>query len=145
MQNDNWNKYRSWMDESKANSIISLERAQINYEKSKKYHLEYKLMYDKNIIRQFDVVGLTTTCASRIRELLREISPPIVIFEEAALIMEAGIISTLTEYCQHVILLGDSKQLAPNVNNYELDKEKQLSLSFFERMGRMHNECLLNV
>ncbi|CAF1117204.1 unnamed protein product, partial [Didymodactylos carnosus] len=60
----------------------------------------------------------------------------IVIVEEAAEIFEAHVISSLTEKCEHLILIGDHQQLRPNPTVYRLAKTYNIDVSLFERLVR---------
>ncbi|XP_050350875.1 NFX1-type zinc finger-containing protein 1-like isoform X2 [Nymphalis io] len=82
------------------------------------------------------LVALTTTLAARRRDLLQQLRAPIVIVEEAAEVMEAHIIASLTNKCQHLILIGDHKQLRPTAAHYILARNYNLDISLFERMIR---------
>ena len=54
--------------------------------------------------------------------------------EEAAEILEAHLVTSLTESCKHLILIGDHQQLRPSTTVYELAKKYNLETSLFERM-----------
>ena len=81
-----------------------------------------------------DVIGMTTTGAAKHQHLMHQIKPKIVIVEEAAEVLEAHIISGLTSGTQHLILIGDHKQLRPKLNEYELVKNYNFDISLFERL-----------
>ena len=66
--------------------------------------------------------------------MLQAIKPAITIVEEAAEVMEAHIITSLTRGCQHLILIGDHQQLRPNPNVYNLQINYDFDVSLFERM-----------
>ncbi|MCL4127039.1 UNVERIFIED_CONTAM: hypothetical protein GTU68_001722 [Idotea baltica] len=77
---------------------------------------------------------MTTTAASQYCNILHDLAPPIVIIEEAAEILEAHVISSLSVKCQHLIMIGDHKQLRPKSNVFELSQKYNLDTSLFERM-----------
>ena len=54
--------------------------------------------------------------------------------EEAAEIFEAHVVCSMTNHCQHVILIGDHKQLRPKASVYDLGIKYNLNISLFERM-----------
>lgn len=60
------------------------------------------------------------------------------IVEEAAEVLEAHIITSLTPSVEHLVLIGDHFQLPPKVEVYELQKESgrgyNLNMSMFERL-----------
>lgn len=57
------------------------------------------------------VIGMTTTGAAKYRSVLQELGPRLVIVEEAAQVLEAHTITTLSKACQHLILIGDHQQV----------------------------------
>ena len=77
---------------------------------------------------------MTTTGAAKYHHLLKEIHPKIVIFEEAAEILEAHVVTSLASSVQQLVLIGDHKQLRPKPTCYELEKDYSLNISFFERL-----------
>jgi len=66
--------------------------------------------------------------------VLQAIRPSITIVEEAAEVLEAHIITSLTPGCQHLILIGDHQQLRPNPTVYNLQINYDFDVSLFERM-----------
>ncbi len=80
------------------------------------------------------MIAFTTTGAAKYRALLKCISPKIIVIEEAAEVLEAHIIATLNQDCQHVILIGDHQQLRPKPTVYRLAEVFNLKISLFERM-----------
>uniref|UniRef100_A0A7N6AWJ7 RZ-type domain-containing protein n=1 Tax=Anabas testudineus TaxID=64144 RepID=A0A7N6AWJ7_ANATE len=85
----------------------------------------------------FPVIGMTTTGAAKFRTLLQEVRPRLVIVEEAAEVLEAHTITTLSQACQHLILIGDHQQLRPSATVYELAKNFNLEMSMFERLVKV--------
>jgi superfamily I DNA and/or RNA helicase len=66
---------------------------------------------------------MTTTGAAKHQATLRTLRPRIVVVEEAAEVLEAHLLACLTTACEHVILIGDHKQLRPSAAVYELAKK----------------------
>mmetsp|Transcript_105373 Transcript_105373/g.250872 ORF Transcript_105373/g.250872 Transcript_105373/m.250872 type:complete len:1551 (-) Transcript_105373:107-4759(-) len=89
------------------------------------------------LLREMQVVGMTTTAVSKYQQLLKELRPEIVIVEEAAEVLEAHILTALHPRTQHVILIGDHQQLRPSTAVYRLSKQFHLDVSLFERL--IHN------
>lgn len=54
---------------------------------------------------------MTTTGAAKYRKILQQLQPHLVIVEEAAEVLEAHTITSLTKECQHLILIGDHQQV----------------------------------
>ena len=84
---------------------------------------------------------MTTTFAAKNRRILQRICPKIVLVEEAAEVLEAHIITSMTKECQHLIMIGDHQQLRPNPAVYELAKKYKLDVSLFERMVNAKIPC----
>lgn len=66
--------------------------------------------------------------------------------EEAAEVLEAHIITSLSSSCQHLILIGDHFQLRPSTAVFELSSRYHLDVSLFERLILNGIEpCILGV
>ncbi|WIA14242.1 hypothetical protein OEZ85_002778 [Tetradesmus obliquus] len=92
------------------------------------------------LLAQARVVGATTTGAALHKALLtsQTIAPKVVMIEEAAEILEAHVLTSLSPSTQHLIQIGDHKQLRPKVESYELSVQAgrghSLNVSLFERL-----------
>ena len=87
-----------------------------------------------NCIKDKKVIGMTITGASMHHQLLSKVRPAVVIVEEAAEVLEPQLIAVLGEWVQHLILIGDHKQLPPSVACHELTKRFNFDLSMMERL-----------
>ncbi len=85
-------------------------------------------------LKEANVIGLTTTGAAKHNRILSQIEAKTVIIEEAAEVLEAHVITTLTRHTQHLILIGDHKQLRPKTNDHVLARDYRLDFSLFERL-----------
>ena len=65
--------------------------------------------------------------------LAADIKPSVMIVEEAAEILEGQLVAVIPPSVQHLIMIGDHKQLKPLVHFYRL-KKHHLDLSMFERL-----------
>ncbi|KAK3095095.1 hypothetical protein FSP39_010254 [Pinctada imbricata] len=141
---DKWRLYRYWtklFSDSLKEKIKGTEQA---LERASSRHQDILMQEDKEVMRRATVIGLTTTAAARYQSVLLEIGPRIIVVEEAAEVLEGHVITNLSPECQHLILIGDHKQLKPNPTVYKLAKNYNLDLSLFERMinNNMDYECL---
>ncbi|CAL8143340.1 unnamed protein product [Orchesella dallaii] len=93
-----------------------------------------RLELDGMLLGSADVVGMTTTGAAKNQALLEIARPQIVVIEEAAEILEAHIVTSLTKDCNQLILIGDHLQLRPSTNVYQLEHKYHMNVSLFERM-----------
>lgn len=81
-------------------------------------------------------------CVTLVRTLTPKNLPllflQVVIVEEAAEVLEAHILTSLSPSVEHLVLIGDHLQLPPKVEVYELQKESgrgyNLNTSMFERL-----------
>jgi len=66
--------------------------------------------------------------------------------EEAAEVLEAHIVTSLSSSCEHLILIGDHQQLRPSTAVFELSRKYHLDVSLFERLIKNGMEpCILGV
>jgi hypothetical protein len=89
---------------------------------------------DAKIVSRKKVIGMTITGASIYHRLIQEVAPSIVLVEEAAEVLEANLLAALTPVLQHLVLIGDHKQLRPKVDTYSLRKDYNFDLSMMERL-----------
>ena len=129
-----WELYKSWVEELKHDLTEILKEYEDNFLQCCKDMQNAKRDKDIEALRQADVIGMTTTGAAKHYEVLQSIKPKIVIVEEAAEVLEGHIITSLSDECEHLILIGDHKQLKPSPTVYQLAKKYKLDLSLFERM-----------
>merc|ERR1719376_472191 len=133
-QSDRWRLYRTWRRKHEA-VLTGRKEQQLKMSEScyAKYK-ELKAQEDSEVMREATVIGMTTTGAARYQKVLGDLRPTIVIIEEAAEVLEGHIVTSLSQHCQHLILIGDHLQLRPNPTVYELARNYNLNLSLFERM-----------
>lgn len=126
--------YRYWLSCYITYMKGSIQEAEKQYDDLCKGYREVLDAEDVEIMRGADVIGMTTTGAAKYRNILQSIRPKIIIVEEAAEVLESHIVTTINSNCQHLILIGDHKQLRPTPTVYFLAKKYNLDLSLFERM-----------
>ena len=153
--------FKDFMEEEEANQIRNIHELNIqdrwrlyNFWAKKRYEYltcvnkdsfeEYNILCrelaqakqreDQIILEQSDVIGMTTTGAAKYQHILHHIKPKIVIVEEAAEVLEAHIVSALSAGTQHLILIGDHKQLRPKPNEHILAQQYKFAVSLFERL-----------
>ena len=98
------------------------------------------------ILRDQRIVGLTTTGLAKYRSLISSLKPKVMLIEEAAETLEAPVVAACVESLEHLILVGDHKQLRPHCNVGELENPPyNLNISLFERLVQNQVEfSLLN-
>lgn len=101
---------------------------------------EINLSCSLRILRSCKIVGMTTTGCAQNQELVRALSPNIVICEEAGEVLEAHLLPCITSGIQRLIQIGDHLQLRPSVTEFKLSLSARrgynLDISLFERLVR---------
>ncbi|XP_028413342.1 NFX1-type zinc finger-containing protein 1-like [Dendronephthya gigantea] len=132
--NNRWRLYRKWVREISQQHQNTIASIQDEYDRGMKELQELYNARDYELLREAHVIGMTTTGAAKYRKLLHRIKPKITIVEEAAEVLESHIVTALTGGCEHLILIGDHKQLRPKPTVFQLGLDYQLDISLFERM-----------
>ena len=90
---------------------------------------------DARYLLQARIIGCTTTGLSKYRALLHGLKPKIVMIEEAAETLEAYVTAACFDSLEHLILVGDHRQLRPSCSVKELEGHPfNLAVSLFERL-----------
>ncbi|KAK3719925.1 hypothetical protein LTR37_004048 [Vermiconidia calcicola] len=96
---------------------------------------------DEPILKKQKVIGMTTTGFSKYRGLIAALEPKIILIEEAAETLEAPVTVACVPSLQHLILVGDHKQLRPHCHvSAHQDKPFFLNVSLFERLVKNNVE-----
>lgn len=138
---DKWKLYRLWLKKYSDYLFGQIDEKLEEFEAAAKRYREALMQEDKEIMRHSTVIGMTTTGAARYQAIMQEIRPRIVVVEEAAEVLEAHIITTLSRGCEQLILIGDHQQLKPNPTVYKLATDYNLDVSLFERMVENGVQC----
>ncbi|XP_029345817.1 NFX1-type zinc finger-containing protein 1 [Acyrthosiphon pisum] len=131
---DRWLLYYNWVRLYLTKEYNSIEKMKDTTRQCRRDMNKFKSIGFLKPVQNKYVIGMTTTAAAKNRYLLKNLKCPIVIIEEAAEVLEPHIVASLSEYCEHVILIGDHKQLRPQTANRIIGKKYRLDISLFERM-----------
>ncbi|KAJ8260466.1 hypothetical protein GJAV_G00182490 [Gymnothorax javanicus] len=134
---DRWRLYRLWLQRYRTDMRTRALQSEQAYQNAADRLAEIRVRQDLCVLKEARVIGMTTTGAAKYRRALQEIQPRLVIVEEAAEVLEAHTITTLSRACQHLILIGDHQQLRPSATVYELAKNFNLEVSLFERLVKL--------
>jgi len=129
--------YKQWLLETHHQAREDLPEISRQLERNALHRAALERDKKLAVLREMEVVGMTTTAVSKYQVLLKELRPEVVIVEEAAEVLEAHILTALHPRTQHVILIGDHQQLRPSTAVYRLSKNFHLDVSLFERL--IHN------
>ena len=131
---DRYKLYMYWHAKYRKHLVNELEDKFKAYNEKCDIANRNKQRMDRYALDAADVIGMTTTGAAKYQHILHLVKPKIVIVEEAAEVLESHIVSALNAGTQHLILIGDHKQLRPNPNDYDLAVKYKLNISLFERL-----------
>ncbi|KAM7422964.1 hypothetical protein PAMA_010818 [Pampus argenteus] len=134
---DRWRLYRLWVSRYRIELRTRALESEQAYQNAVDRLADVKRHESLCLLKEATVIGMTTTGAAKFRKALQEVRPCLVIVEEAAEVLEAHTITTLSQACQHLILIGDHQQLRPSATVYELAKNFSLEMSMFERLVKM--------
>lgn len=134
---DRWRLYRLWVMRYRIELRTKALETEQAYQNAVDRLADVKRQENLHVLKKATVIGMTTTGAAKFRKALQEVRPCLVVVEEAAEVLEAHTITTLSKACQHLILIGDHQQLRPSATVYELAKNFSLEMSMFERLVNM--------
>ncbi|KAG2106489.1 hypothetical protein BD769DRAFT_1654653 [Suillus cothurnatus] len=96
----------------------------------------------RNLLRNIDIIGCTTTGAAKLATLLNSLNPRVLLVEEAGQVLEAHVLGSLVSSIEHLIMIGDPLQLRPTLNNFSLSMDSQrgrdlykFDMSLMERLS----------
>ncbi|GFR50032.1 hypothetical protein Agub_g12193 [Astrephomene gubernaculifera] len=93
---------------------------------------------DRAVLSGARVIGVTSTGAAMHKELLGAVGAGVVLVEEAGELLEAHVLTSAGSKTQHLIMIGDHKQLRPKVDCWSLAVQSgcghDLNVSLFERL-----------
>jgi helicase required for RNAi-mediated heterochromatin assembly 1 len=114
------------------NEVINLNREYQHYCQILKIS---RLESDAHIISKAKLVGMTTTGLAKYRSMIAAVGPKIVLIEEAAEALEGPVVVACMPSVEHLILVGDHKQLRGHCSDINLsDDPYYLDISMFERL-----------
>ena len=123
-----------WLLQLRTIIFADLKPAIKSFEDVNKEIKEQHRLVDLHILKSAKVVGMTTHGAASQQLLVQQLKPRIIMIEEAAEVLESHILACLSSSVQHLMLIGDDKQLQPNTSHYDLTRVFKLNVSLFERL-----------
>ncbi|KAL9528303.1 NFX1-type zinc finger-containing protein [Sphaerulina musiva] len=132
--------FNSWVVEMKDELHEKLRHAFSAYDESKERLNLIRTELKLRVLRQANIIGITTSGLARNLELLQGVDPKVLVCEEAGEVLEAHMLTAILPSIEHCILIGDHQQLRPQVQNFDLSIESHnggqyaLDVSLFERL-----------
>lgn len=140
---DRWALYFHWLHKYVASLTVYNDALGTKFRAVVREYDEIKSIEDVKVMKESLILGMTTTAAARLQTTLQALKCNIVVVEEAAEVLEAHLVASLTKHCQQLILIGDHQQLRPSTADYRMETYFKLGISLFERM--VLNKLHLNV
>ena len=134
VQRDRLRLYKFWVRELFCAQSVTLRDYYDRYEEEVNRYKAARNDADIQALQNADIIGMTTTRAAYYRHVLQQVRPKIIIVEEAAEILEAHVITVMTPFTEHLVLIGDHQQLRPKVTVNQLGTKYNLEISLFERL-----------
>ncbi|KAI6888727.1 hypothetical protein KC360_g2631 [Hortaea werneckii] len=132
--------YREWTAKAADKVREKFRTALAAYNKAKEELDNIRAETDQHVLRQANIIGITTSGLARNLDLLRRVNAKVLLCEEAGEVLESHLLTALLPSVEHAILIGDHQQLRPHVQNYDLSTESRggaqyaLDVSLFERL-----------
>ncbi|KAI7421478.1 hypothetical protein KC336_g8730 [Hortaea werneckii] len=132
--------YREWTAKAADKVREKFRTALAAYNKAKEELHNIRTETDQRVLRQANIIGITTSGLARNLDLLRRVNAKALLCEEAGEVLESHLLTALLPSVEHAILIGDHQQLRPHVQNYDLSTESRggaqyaLDVSLFERL-----------
>eukprot|EP01041_Mallomonas_annulata_P009811 gene9811-20409_t len=130
---------KEWNDDNRRPMLEEIVNIMREYETTKRTIDELRNEAKLSVLRNALVIGCTTTSAAKNKSLLADVQLNAIMIEEAAEILEAHVLTTLTPSVKALIMIGDHKQLRPKLEHYSLCKDSgkgvDFDVSLFERLA----------
>ena len=110
------------------------EELQEDYSSLCQQKFELEERYSAAAVFDRKVIAMTITGASIHSHMLASLTPKIVIVEEAAEVLEPQLMAVLGPQVQHLIMIGDHKQLPPSVQCHKLAVDYNFNTSMMQRL-----------
>ena len=108
----------------------------VEAQKAQKQNRQRTAECKASVLRKKWLIAATTTGGASALDVIRLVEPTILLVEEAAEVLESHVLACLTDSVQHLILVGDHRQLQPKVQEQAVVK-KNLQVSLMERFVRL--------
>lgn len=131
---------QEWIDRANAANFKAFTECMKAVQVAQSNHGRAMSEYIVQHIRQAKLIACTTTGAAIRGTMLQDSGVDVVICEEAGEVLESALIGSLPPSLQHLIMIGDHKQLRPKVNSYDFQAENprrcaKFNVSLFERLA----------
>ncbi|KAI0261395.1 hypothetical protein BC834DRAFT_478813 [Gloeopeniophorella convolvens] len=86
----------------------------------------------RRLLSSTDLIACTTTGAAKLVSLLTSVGPKVLMVEEAGQVLEAHILASLVPSVEHLICIGDPRQLRPTLATFALSMDSAKGKEWFK-------------
>ncbi|KAH8998206.1 hypothetical protein EDB86DRAFT_3148849 [Lactarius hatsudake] len=126
----------SWEDEMRKEAYDSLlshfNHQRTQYKDACKVYEDLRDEARRRLLSSTDLIACTTTGAAKLVSLLTSVGPKVLMVEEAGQVLEAHILASLVPSVEHLICIGDPKQLRPNLATFALSMDSMSGRELFK-------------
>ncbi|KAH9007625.1 hypothetical protein EDB83DRAFT_2236280 [Lactarius deliciosus] len=126
----------SWEDDMRKIAYDSLlsdfEQLRTHYKDACKVYEDIQDEARRRLLSRTDLIACTTTGAAKLVSLLTSVGPKVLMVEEAGQVLEAHILASLVPSVEHLICIGDPKQLRPNLATFPLSMDSTSGRELFK-------------
>ncbi|KAH9011570.1 hypothetical protein EDB85DRAFT_1108865 [Lactarius pseudohatsudake] len=126
----------SWEDDMRKTAYDSLlpvfDRLRRQYKVACKVYEDIQDEARRRLLSRTDLIACTTTGAAKLVSLLTSVGPKVLMVEEAGQVLEAHILASLVPSVEHLICIGDPKQLRPNLATFSLSMDSMSGRELFK-------------
>ncbi|KAH9008021.1 hypothetical protein EDB84DRAFT_1584586 [Lactarius hengduanensis] len=126
----------SWEDDMRKITYDSLlsdfEQLRTHYKDACREYEDVQDEARRRLLSRTDLIACTTTGAAKLVSLLTSVGPKVLMVEEAGQVLEAHILASLVPSVEHLICIGDPKQLRPNLATFALSMDSMSGRELFK-------------
>ncbi|KAH9170426.1 hypothetical protein EDB89DRAFT_1304023 [Lactarius sanguifluus] len=126
----------SWEDDMRKIAYDSFlpvfDRLRTQYKVACKVYEDIQDEARRRLLSRTDLIACTTTGAAKLVSLLTSVGPKVLVVEEAGQVLEAHILASLVPSVEHLICIGDPKQLRPNLATFSLSMDSMSGRELFK-------------
>ncbi|KAF8263570.1 hypothetical protein EI94DRAFT_1772886 [Lactarius quietus] len=127
---------KSWEDDMRK---LAYRSRRADFERLRKHYKDACKSYEdtqdearRRLLKRTDLIACTTTGAAKLVSLLTSVGPKVLMVEEAGQVLEAHILASLVTSVEHLICIGDPKQLRPNLANFAFSMDSTSGRELFK-------------
>ncbi|KAI9451304.1 hypothetical protein BJY52DRAFT_119999 [Lactarius psammicola] len=126
----------SWEDDMRKiaydSHLAEFDQLREQYKDACKVYEDIQDEARRRLLSRTDLIACTTTGAAKLVSLLTSVGPKVLMVEEAGQVLEAHILASLVPSVEHLICIGDPKQLRPNLATFALSMESTSGRELFK-------------